>query len=243
MSIERCFLTNQLFDFFLLAAVSRGMGRFSLRRIALAACLSALYALPATALGWARAPALQLLLLVPLSALTAGQLRFEAYTLAGLGLITAVSVAGMAAVVTVMPPILKGLMCACVGAAFVIALLTKRRRFHTGQWLNVCISHRGKQVQLCALLDTGNRLTEPLSGLPVLIAQAYSISKLVPRSAERLVAYGGIGGGGVLECFLPDALTVSDGSRREPVHAWVAACPEPLPCGIQALAPATFAVY
>ena len=109
----------------------------------------------------------------------------------------------------------------------------------------------GRQVSLKALIDTGNRLHEPISGLPVLIVEERAVKKMLPPSLDparpdkhlpprfRLVAYGALGGSGKMACFRPDELLVcyGEGWLRAP-DVWVAVYPGKMPGGAQALAPA-----
>ncbi len=55
-----------------------------------------------------------------------------------------------------------------------------------GSYVPVTISHRGKTVQLTALLDTGNSLKDPLSGCPVLVVEAAVGQKLLALTQAQL---------------------------------------------------------
>ena len=99
-------------------------------------------------------------------------------------------------------------------------------------------------MRFSALIDTGNRLREPLSGLPVLIAEAALVRDILPETGYRMLGYGAIGGNGRMACFHPDALWICRGPRkRRGPDVWVAVSPEPLPGLCQALAPPEFASY
>lgn len=54
------------------------------------------------------------------------------------------------------------------------------------QYLPITISHRGKQIHLTALVDTGNTLRDPVSGLPVLVADAAAGEKLLSLTQRQL---------------------------------------------------------
>ena len=80
----------------------------------------------------------------------------------------------------------------------------------------VKIEHNGKSAEAIAFLDTGNRLTEPFSGFPVLIADRKSVAAVIPDEFDtetsagvRLIPYSSLGGDGLLRAFLPDSVTVS----------------------------------
>ena len=136
------------------------------------------------------------------------------------------------------------------GTALVVALEARAHKLE--RWEAQVQIKRGEYtVHLNALIDTGNRLHEPLSGLPVLIVGVDRIkrllpSELIPSEPERilppgfrLVAYGALGAQGKMACFLPEELLVSygDGWMRAP-DVWVAVFPGRIPGTAEALAPA-----
>lgn len=109
----------------------------------------------------------------------------------------------------------------------------------------------GKEwAELTALIDTGNRLHEPLSGLPVLIVEQQRIENLLPYGFDaahvnqylpprfRLVGYGALGAKGTLAVFRPDELLVQyrNGWMTSP-DMWVAIYPGQMPGKVHALAP------
>lgn len=55
------------------------------------------------------------------------------------------------------------------------------RQFHT-----VRLTHQGKSVELRALSDTGNTLTDPLSGERVLVADSFAAGQLLGLTPEQL---------------------------------------------------------
>ncbi len=54
------------------------------------------------------------------------------------------------------------------------------------RYLNIQITYRGRQVHLTALADTGNTLKDPVSGLPVLVADARAARQLLGLEEEQL---------------------------------------------------------
>ena len=106
----------------------------------------------------------------------------------------------------------------------------------------MCVN--GRIARFPALIDTGNRLREPLSGLPVLIAEARVLRDILPPGGYRTLSFGGLGGVGRMACFRPDAVWIGRGAaRRRGPDIWVAVSPAPLPGLCQALAPPEFALY
>ena len=101
-----------------------------------------------------------------------------------------------------------------------------------------------------ALVDTGNRLHEPISGLPVLIAEERVLRKALPPGFDaaayarrpppgfRLASYGVLGAAGRMACFRPRALLVSyGGGWLSAPDVWVAVYPGRIPGQVCALAP------
>ena len=106
------------------------------------------------------------------------------------------------------------------------------------------IALRGRSVSFRALIDTGNRLHEPISGASVLIAESALLDHLPTGSIpHRRVSFGGLGGSGALDCFHPDAVLIHRGDSfiRAP-DVWIAAYPGRIPGPTRALAPPSFAV-
>ena len=54
------------------------------------------------------------------------------------------------------------------------------------QYLPITITHRGRTLHLTALVDTGNTLRDPVSGLPVLVADASAGEKLLCLTQHQL---------------------------------------------------------
>ncbi len=106
---------------------------------------------------------------------------------------------------------------------------------------DVTVERDGRCVHLRALEDTGNSLTDPISGCAAFVAEAGALGELFPAEdaallrgppaeavlripGARLIPYAGIGGGGLLLAFRPDRVTV-DGMERRDLIAAVAAAP------------------
>lgn len=78
---------------------------------------------------------------------------------------------------------LKLVVLASVVTYVVMSLLFRRMARHgPGELLAVTVSIGGKQVLLAALRDTGNTLTDPATGRPVLVAEGRSLKALLPDS-------------------------------------------------------------
>lgn len=235
VSIELYFLINLLADFFIMGTAAWGLGCFRPGRVALGACLGAVYALLAEALPGLRDPAAQLSLLLAVAFLISGRLSGYFAFVTGLTLGTNALVAGACAchldaplLAVALPPVLsmQGRL---------------RRRALSALPASVEVVHRGVRARFCACVDTGNRLTEPFSGQPVMIASARLVRGILPEGGYRLVSYGSVGGQGLLKCFRPDKIYIlRNGRRRQAPEAWIAVFPNRLPGVAQALAPAEF---
>lgn len=240
MSVELFFLINGAADFSILSAVSRGFGAFRPGRIALASALCAVYAAAAGAWPPLRMPACQAALLLPLAMLTVGRASLP------LALPCAAAIAGAAWVTGACARGAGSLWAACLLAAPVacMAQIRLQRRALSALPAAIEVVNRGAVARFPAWVDTGNRLTEPFSGQPVLIAPAPLLRRVLPPSGYRQVAYGSVGGGGTLKCFRPEKIYIaSPGRRRRAPDAWIAVLPHRLPGAAQALAPAEFLWY
>ncbi len=88
---------------------------------------------------------------------------------------------------------------------------------------------KGRMCEIAALSDTGNLLTDPISKIPVVIAEKKHLDKLFPCGAPdidsvgdtniklRLIPYSSLGKeGGMLAGFVPDEVSI-DGKKTEDV--------------------------
>ena len=106
-------------------------------------------------------------------------------------------------------------ICACLPRLVVSVLHAVRQRKSS---VRVCIRFADRTIELVALIDSGNLLTEPLSGLPVVVVRP----GLLPRTQHvRPVAFRTVNGAGMLYAMRPAALLVYQGYWRR-VDAMVA---------------------
>lgn len=130
-------------------------------------------------------------------------------------------------------------------AVTAMSCLQKERRELrlTQPYVEVYASVRGEAACFEALIDTGNRVREPLSGMPVLIAEQELLEALLPLVKCRRVPFAGLGGSGSLRAFQPDVLRFRSGGKwRDAPGIWLAAYPQPMAGRVHALAPAAFAL-
>ena len=135
---------------------------------------------------------------------------------------------------------------ASVGA---LALQMRSRMHPVRRWnIRVELELAGARASFPALIDTGNRLREHKSSLPVLIVEAEAAGA-VAQQAEfleddrlRTLPYGVLGSSGTLRCFRPDGMRIllPDGGSAEIGDCWAAVYPGRIPGSTCALAPPEF---
>ena len=124
------------------------------------------------------------------------------------------------------------LVAVCAAAYFFMLAVTRilkpRRK---GEICRVTVTVDGARASFFALTDSGNLLTDPLTGAYVLIASLSAVKDLLPSGVQAaltgvgdfpeswktrvsLVPYKTVSGGGLLPAFRPDSLTV-DGKPAE----------------------------
>ena len=245
VSIEIYLMINLLMDTAILSIVARSYGTFRIRRILLAAAICTAYATLAACRPqpWS-SPLIQIGLLIPISMLVSGNADIRLWSGAGLLLIGGAMLTAGAE--RLMPAHAAGAsIWALLAGLFILALLLSIRKHRQTTWeVEIALAVNGRSARFRALIDTGNRLHEPLSGLPVLIAEETLVRDILPERGYRRVAFGALGGGGTLACFHPDRIWILRGKRRHPApDVWVAISPEPLPGTARALAPGEFATF
>lgn len=248
-SVELYFLMNFAVDTALMAIVARANGCLRTKRTLLGGFLAASYALLVKMVSPRLAhPAIQIALAVPIGLIVCGdpsprhwgpmllQFLCGALMLGGIGLLSSAR-----SQLTLMIWLSAGL--------FLLNGLLNARTRRVSSWeVNVCLQFRGQCVSFQALIDTGNRLREPISGLPVLIAESSLLQGLLRDEKDRPVAYrriafGALGGGGTIQCFRPDSILIRRGDSLIPApEVWVAVYPGKMPGASRALAPPSFAL-
>lgn len=244
-SLEAYFLTNLAVDTALMATVARANECTRLRRILLCGFLAASYAvLTRTVSERLTHPLIQLLLLAILAMLLCGDSDLRSWGVIALQMFGGtMMLGGIGSVLSEN----RALLPAALGAGLLLlgAMMSLHRRRLMTWEVTVLLSLRGRTINFRALIDTGNRLHEPISGLPVLIAEADLLHDFLQSLPVpfRSVAFGGLGGNGSVRCFHPDMILIRHGEQfvRAP-DVWVALYPGQFPGASRALAPPSFAV-
>ncbi|MEG2204277.1 MAG: sigma-E processing peptidase SpoIIGA [Oscillospiraceae bacterium] len=108
-----------------------------------------------------------------------------------------------------------------------------RRRTPEQELCEVLIFDGEALCVLPALLDNGNRLTEPFSGLPAMVCGAEDLGRLLPKGlcqdtpdsdaaramGFRLIPFDTVGGGGMLPAFVPKTLRIRTAAGEFPARA------------------------
>ena len=72
------------------------------------------------------------------------------------------------------------------------------------------IFKNGECHTMLAFLDSGNKLTEPFSNYPVIIAD----SSKIMYDTERIIPFSTVGGDGILQAFRPDKIEISNEKNK-----------------------------
>lgn len=108
-------------------------------------------------------------------------------------------------------------------------------------YYDVTVCSNGRAVALSLAGDTGNMLSEPFSGYPVIVARRNAVRKILPDNFDkftsdfqaesdsahppncRVIPYSSVGGSGILTAFLPDKIRVmQNDSLRELDKCYIA---------------------
>lgn len=85
------------------------------------------------------------------------------------------------------------------------------------------IEQGNKSYRLTAFLDTGNRLREPFSDMPIIIVDAGKVDVNLPDDKVRLVPVTTVGGKTMLTAFKPDKMVLKSSNSKEIIeNAYVA---------------------
>lgn len=246
LSIESYLLVNLLMDTLLLTLALRAVGQPVTVRVLLATLLGVAYALACAICPsrWLHSAAAQGCVMLAMLLVASGRAGDKPRLIAAMALETLL-MGGLLDYACRATSALAPFLAAVAAGGVLIALTQDRRRMGLdGLTVCVCVRHGGRTARFTALIDTGNRLREPFSGLPVLIAESRLVADLLPADLPlRRIPYGGLGGSGFLEAFRPETLHFSgtQGWQRAP-EVWIALYPGRMSGQIHALAPPAFAL-
>ena len=118
---------------------------------------------------------------------------------------------------------------ACYTIITLAGKLCRRLDLRSGE-CEAVVRGEGSARRLRLIYDTGNLLTEPFSGLPVIVAKRSSLGKVIPEGFPgkyagcnfRVIPYMAVGGEGLLCAFRPERMELYLGRRRKTVACYVA---------------------
>lgn len=241
-SLEWFLLVNLMIDMALISIAARSCHAFRFFRVLLASLAATAYSVPAVCFSGSWSSVwLQFIFLMLLSWFIVGLKSRYAFVLYSLILSAcAVLTSGLALklrenyVITSLG-ILAGLL-------FAQLIFSVHRNLRNDWQTEIMLLCEDKTARFTALIDTGNRLHEPISGLPVLIVEAPLVKNILPKAGFRKVPFGALGGNGMLRCFKPDQVwIIEEGRKKRGPAIWVGVVYSPLPGSSRALAPSEFA--
>ncbi len=134
---------------------------------------------------------------------------------------------------SVPPLLLVGFTVLCYGIMWLSDHLL-RRNAPIGHTFRIRLTVGEKQVDFPCLYDSGNHLTEPFSGYPVLVVEQEVAEQLlaVPPAEDlpvgggwRLIPYDTVAGGGLLPAFIPTQTALVTPKGEQPLgDCYVAVC-------------------
>ena len=134
---------------------------------------------------------------------------------------------------SVPPLLLVAFTVLCYGILWLADYLL-RRNAPAGHTFRLRLTVGERHVEFPCLYDSGNHLTEPFSGYPVLVVEREVAENLltVPSTEDlpvgggwRLIPFDTVGGGGLLPAFIPTDLTLITPKEEVPLEdCYVAVC-------------------
>lgn len=236
----KLYAADILMDLVLALAAQLCFGRFDARRLAITLLFMQMVTLLYLCFGsFLRHPALIALQALGISGLVLGKCRFRKRLGCAAFVFCAAACAG------------GGMNIACIqhpaaGAAAVIILLflaAPRRNIRYRWNIDVYLKSGGKQARIAALIDTGNRLREPISNRPVLIVEADALTEAFFEGKKlRMLRFGVLGSCGEIPAFRPDEVLICGpaGTLLSAPECFVAVYPGRIPGTARALAPPEF---
>ena len=118
-----------------------------------------------------------------------------------------------------------------------VCLLTVKAisHFKKHKILRITVTLKDRHAVFDALCDSGNLVSDPMTGIPVIIADRSVLREVVPElcmspssispdlsTKIRMIPVKGIGGGGLLTGFIPDSVSVADTHGERKCNAVIA---------------------
>lgn len=100
------------------------------------------------------------------------------------------------------------LITAVLGTTVLMFLTAQRNQHDVSPMVQLTVVCGSRAVRFSAVVDTGNVLAEPLSNLPVIVAEKAALCGLEEGRSMRCVPFASVGGEGRLYAFLPDRIRI-----------------------------------
>ena len=244
VSIEEYFLINFVMDFLILYQAARGMWFFRAKRLMLASLFLSAYALFAAACSL---PAAFHALAFVIAAMIAFPVRDRGLFIRA-ALLSAIGLMVFGSAVRICLTFGGGTLAAGASGAlsgFVLMAALKAVAYKeiSGCSAQFRVRFKDETAIFTAVIDTGNLLKEPLSALPVLIADDEALGKrFTGRAYEEAVfreaAFSSVGGDGLMKCLRADEIAMNVSGRWERVpDMWLGLYPGRMRGSVHALAP------
>jgi len=244
IAVEEYLLINFLMDFLFLYLASRGTWFLNLKRLLIAALSGSAYALLNAY--WSMP--------VPVHILAFSGSMLLAFPFGDIKLfmrsvfLSAIGVFVFASTVRMCLRIWEGTLAGAifgvlVGCVNITALKAAFQRAGNERSARFRVRYREEVAEFTAIIDTGNLLREPLSALPVLIADEKALGKRFLTHAltdERIrkAAYASVGGDGQMACLRADEMDVNvSGKWIKAPDLWLGLYPGVMRGSVHALAP------
>lgn len=112
--------------------------------------------------------------------------------------------------------------------AYVLSSLIIRfynRTLSKNELYTLIVENKGEREDFVAFLDTGNKLREPFSNMPVILLKKSKASHLLCDSKTRFVPVTTVNNASLLVAFKPDKITLKTTKNQEVItNAYVALC-------------------
>lgn len=105
---------------------------------------------------------------------------------------------------------------AYIASCFVVRIYN--RRLAAGEVFTLTVQNDGKSVELFALCDTGNKLREPFSDSPVIVADGTKLEELINPEKARIIPTKTTTGRDFLLSFKPERVTVRTSRGSEDIE-------------------------
>lgn len=224
------------------SGLAAGLTRRDPLRLTLTALMDALAALlaamhPSAAL---RLLLLALTLLSPIAAWP-GMPRSLRWRMPPVALALTLAMAGCARLMQGFP--LPGCLTVLAGCWLIPAFVRAAPRQTFARCVTVDIRLRARRIVLTALVDSGNLLRDPLTGLPVIVVSRRAAQRLLtlPPPGElspgmRFISVRTVAGSSLMTVFRPDGVRIMQGGAWQSVQAIIGLSPDGYD-GAQALVP------